>query len=63
MPSCCPWTKAQQVVDLRHQLAVAAEDFPGVVQADLGPVEQAVGLGQGLDDVRGEVVALQARRR
>ena len=33
LPLVLALDEAQQVVDLRHQLAVGAEDFPGVVQA------------------------------
>ena len=51
--------EAQEVVHLRHKLAVVAEDFPGVVQADLRAVEQPMGLGQRLDDVRRKVVPFQ----
>ena len=54
--------EAEQVVYLRHQMPVGAQDFPGVFQADLGAVEQAVRLGQGLDDLRRKVIAFQSHR-
>ena len=54
--------EAQQVIDLRHQLAVAAKDFPSIVQSDFGAVDQFMGFGQGLDDLRREIVAFQVPR-
>ena len=48
--------EAQQVVHLRHQVAVVAEDFPGIVQSDFGAKDQFVGFGQGLDYLGREVV-------
>jgi len=57
-PSCCP-DEAQQMVDLGHQLAVGAEDFPGVFPGRPSSGREAVGLGQRLYHLRREVVAFQ----
>ena len=51
--------KCEQLIHLRHELAVAAEDFAGRIDADLGAINQAVGLGQAIDDVRGKLVAFE----
>lgn len=49
--------KAQQMIDLWNQLAVGAEDFPSVFQADLRAIEQTVCFGEGLDNLLREIVA------
>ena len=43
--------EGQQLVDFGAELVVAAENFAGVVQTDLGPIQQSVGFGQAMDDV------------
>ena len=58
-PSCCAFDERQQLIHLRHQLAVAAKNFAGRVEADLRPIDQAMGLGQAIDHVRRKLVPLQ----
>ena len=52
--------EAQQMVDLRHQVAVAAENFPGIIQSDFGAEYELMGFGQGMNDLGREIVAFQS---
>ena len=49
----------QQLIHLRHELAVAAQDLAGRIDADLRAIDQAMGLGQAIDHVGRELVPLQ----
>ena len=49
----------QQLVHLRHQLIVAAQNFAGWIEADLRSIDQPMGFGQAIDHVRREVVPLE----
>ena len=42
----------QQLIHLRHKLAVAAQNFAGRIEADLRAIDQPMGLGQAIDHVR-----------
>ena len=48
----------QQLVYLWHELIVAAKDFSGMVYADFRAIDQAVGLGQGIDRFWREIISL-----
>ncbi len=47
------------MIDLGHELVVAAEDFAGMIQSDLGSIQQAMRFGQALDGFGRELIALQ----
>ena len=51
--------EAQQFVHRRHQFIVGAQNFAGVIQADLGAIEQSMRFGQALDGFGRKIVALQ----
>ena len=50
----------EQLVDLRHELVIAAQDFPRMIQAYFGPIDQPVRFGEEIDDVGRELIALQS---
>ena len=50
---------AEQLIHLRHELAVAAQDFAGRVEPDFAAVDQPMGLGQAIDHVRRKLVPLE----
>ena len=52
--------KLQQMLHLSDQVIVAAEDLAGRFETDFGSIQEAVRLGQAVNDVGCEVVALQS---
>ena len=51
--------EAQEVIDLRIELRVSAENLACVIQPHSSTVEQPVGVGQGVDHIGRKVVAFQ----
>jgi hypothetical protein len=48
----------QQLVYLRHELVVAAENFASVVDAYFRAIDQAMGFGQGIDRFWRKIISL-----
>ena len=47
------------MIDLVTELAIATQNFPRMVQANLGAVHQSMGVCQRIDRLRAKIVSLQ----
>ena len=51
--------ECEQLVHLRYELTVAAQNFAGRIDADLRAVDQPMSLGEAVDHMGREFVALE----
>ena len=54
--------KRQQLIHLRHELPVAAQNLAGRIDADLRAIDQPMRFGQAIDHVRRKTRAASAPR-
>jgi hypothetical protein len=53
------FNKRQQLIHLRHQLAVAPQNLAGLIEPNLAPIQEPMRFRQAIDYMRREVMTLE----